>query len=53
MRLRAPAKLNLCLYLGRRREAPTVAGTSREGEGLHEIRSLFCPLTLADRVDTH
>ena len=39
MTLRAPAKLNLCLYLGRRR-----------GDGLHEIRSLFCPLTLADRI---
>jgi 4-diphosphocytidyl-2-C-methyl-D-erythritol kinase len=39
MILRAPAKLNLCLYLG----------PSREG-GLHEIRSLFCPLTLADRI---
>ena len=39
MTLRAPAKLNLCLYLGPRR-----------GEGLHEIRSLFCPLTLADRI---
>ena len=39
MILRAPAKLNLCLYLGPRRE-----------EGLHEIASLFCPLTLADRV---
>jgi 4-diphosphocytidyl-2-C-methyl-D-erythritol kinase len=38
--LRAPAKLNLCLYLGPRREA----------DGLHEIRSLFCPLTLADRI---
>jgi 4-diphosphocytidyl-2-C-methyl-D-erythritol kinase len=37
--LRAPAKLNLCLYLGRRRE-----------DGLHELRSLFCPLTLADRI---
>ena len=37
--LRAPAKLNLCLYLGPRR-----------AEGLHEIRSLFCPLTLADRI---
>lgn len=36
---RAPAKLNLCLYLGPRR-----------GDGLHEIRSLFCPLTLADRI---
>jgi 4-diphosphocytidyl-2-C-methyl-D-erythritol kinase len=37
--LRAPAKLNLCLYLGPAR-----------GDGRHEIRSLFCPLTLADRV---
>jgi len=39
MTLRAPAKLNLCLYLGPRR-----------GDGLHEIGSLFCPLTLADRI---
>ncbi len=39
MRLRAPAKLNLCLYVGARR-----------GDGLHEISSLFCPLTLADRI---
>jgi 4-diphosphocytidyl-2-C-methyl-D-erythritol kinase len=37
--LRAPAKLNLCLYLGPRRP-----------DGRHEIRSLFCPLTLADRI---
>jgi 4-diphosphocytidyl-2-C-methyl-D-erythritol kinase len=37
--LRAPAKLNLCLYLGPRR-----------ADGAHEIRSLFCPLTLADRL---
>jgi 4-diphosphocytidyl-2-C-methyl-D-erythritol kinase len=37
--LRAPAKLNLCLYLGRRRD-----------DGLHALRSLFCPLTLADRI---
>jgi 4-diphosphocytidyl-2-C-methyl-D-erythritol kinase len=37
--LRAPAKLNLCLYLGRTRD-----------DGLHELRSLFCPLTLADRI---
>jgi 4-diphosphocytidyl-2-C-methyl-D-erythritol kinase len=37
--LRAPAKLNLCLYVGPRR-----------ADGLHEIRSLFCPLTLADRI---
>jgi 4-diphosphocytidyl-2-C-methyl-D-erythritol kinase len=39
MKLRAPAKLNLCLYVGARR-----------ADGLHEIRSLFCPLTLADRI---
>jgi 4-diphosphocytidyl-2-C-methyl-D-erythritol kinase len=39
MTLRAPAKLNLCLYLGPRRD-----------DGLHEIRSIFCPLTLADRM---
>jgi 4-diphosphocytidyl-2-C-methyl-D-erythritol kinase len=38
--LRAPAKLNLCLYVGKRRE-----------DGLHELRSLFCPLLLADRLD--
>ncbi len=37
--LRAPAKLNLCLYLGGRR-----------GDGLHELRSLFCPLLLSDRI---
>lgn len=36
---RAPAKLNLCLYVGPCRD-----------DGLHEIRSLFCPLTLADRI---
>ena len=38
--LRAPAKLNLCLYLGGRRE-----------DGLHELRSLFCPLLLSDRIE--
>jgi 4-diphosphocytidyl-2-C-methyl-D-erythritol kinase len=37
--LRAPAKLNLCLYAGERRE-----------DGLHELRSLFCPLALADGI---
>ncbi|MQA73601.1 MAG: 4-(cytidine 5'-diphospho)-2-C-methyl-D-erythritol kinase [Solirubrobacterales bacterium] len=37
---RAPAKLNLCLYLGGRRE-----------DGLHELRSLFCPLLLSDRIE--
>jgi len=36
---RAPAKLNLCLYLGPVRE-----------DGLHELRSLFCPLALSDRI---
>jgi 4-diphosphocytidyl-2-C-methyl-D-erythritol kinase len=39
MILRAPAKLNLCLYVGRRRR-----------DGLHEICSLFVALTLADRL---
>jgi len=38
--LRAPAKLNLCLYLGDRRD-----------DGLHELRSLFCPLLLSDRLE--
>lgn len=37
MLVHAPAKLNLCLYLGRRRE-----------DGLHELCSLFEPLALAD-----
>jgi 4-diphosphocytidyl-2-C-methyl-D-erythritol kinase len=36
---RAPAKLNLCLYVGPRR-----------ADGLHEVRSLFQPITLADEV---
>ena len=40
MRLSAPAKLNLCLYLGPRRE-----------DGLHELCSLFEPLALADLID--
>jgi 4-diphosphocytidyl-2-C-methyl-D-erythritol kinase len=35
----APAKLNLCLYVGPRRE-----------DGLHEIRSLSEPLELADQL---
>lgn len=39
MIVRAPAKLNLCLYLGRPR-----------ADGLHELRSLFCPLVLSDRI---
>jgi 4-diphosphocytidyl-2-C-methyl-D-erythritol kinase len=37
--LLAPAKLNLCLYVGPRRD-----------DGLHEIRSLFEPLDLADEL---
>jgi 4-diphosphocytidyl-2-C-methyl-D-erythritol kinase len=39
MLLHAPAKLNLCLYLGRPRE-----------DGLHELCSLFEPLALADLI---
>jgi 4-diphosphocytidyl-2-C-methyl-D-erythritol kinase len=38
--LHAPAKLNLCLYLGPPRD-----------DGRHEIRSLFEPLSLADDID--
>jgi len=40
MLLRAPAKLNLCLYLG-----PT------RSDGLHELCSLFEPLALADLLE--
>ena len=40
MRIEAPAKLNLCLFLGPRRE-----------DGLHELCSLFEPLALADLID--
>ncbi len=40
MRIHAPAKLNLCLYLGARRD-----------DGLHELCSLFEPLALADRIE--
>jgi 4-diphosphocytidyl-2-C-methyl-D-erythritol kinase len=36
----APAKLNLCLYVGGVRS-----------DGLHEIASIFEPLRLADRID--
>jgi 4-diphosphocytidyl-2-C-methyl-D-erythritol kinase len=36
---RAPAKLNLCLYVGPRR-----------ADGLHELRSVFQPITLADEI---
>ncbi|HEY0390767.1 MAG TPA: hypothetical protein VGC63_03560 [Solirubrobacterales bacterium] len=39
MRISAPAKLNLCLHLGPRRD-----------DGLHELCSLFEPLALADRI---
>jgi 4-diphosphocytidyl-2-C-methyl-D-erythritol kinase len=39
MLLHAPAKLNLCLYLGRAR-----------ADGLHELCSLFEPLALADLI---
>jgi 4-diphosphocytidyl-2-C-methyl-D-erythritol kinase len=39
MLVHAPAKLNLCLYLGRARE-----------DGLHELCSLFEPLALADLI---
>ena len=38
--IHAPAKLNLCLYLGPRRD-----------DGLHELCSLFEPLALADRIE--
>jgi 4-diphosphocytidyl-2-C-methyl-D-erythritol kinase len=40
MPIHAPAKLNLCLYLGPRRE-----------DGLHELCSLFEPLALSDLID--
>ena len=40
MLVHAPAKLNLCLYLGPRRE-----------DGLHRLCSLFEPLALADLID--
>jgi 4-diphosphocytidyl-2-C-methyl-D-erythritol kinase len=40
MRIKAPAKLNLCLYLGGRR-----------ADGLHALCSLFEPLALADAIE--
>jgi 4-diphosphocytidyl-2-C-methyl-D-erythritol kinase len=40
MQIHAPAKLNLCLYLGPRRP-----------DGLHELCSLFEPLALADVIE--
>lgn len=39
LELKAPAKLNLCLYLGPRRK-----------DGLHELTSIFEPLTLHDTL---
>jgi 4-diphosphocytidyl-2-C-methyl-D-erythritol kinase len=40
MRIEAPAKINLCLFLGPRR-----------GDGLHALCSLFEPLALADAIE--
>jgi 4-diphosphocytidyl-2-C-methyl-D-erythritol kinase len=40
MLVHAPAKLNLCLYLGARRD-----------DGLHELCSLFEPLALSDLIE--
>jgi 4-diphosphocytidyl-2-C-methyl-D-erythritol kinase len=40
VQLHAPAKLNLCLYLGARRD-----------DGLHELCSLFEPLALGDPIE--
>jgi 4-diphosphocytidyl-2-C-methyl-D-erythritol kinase len=40
MEIRAPAKLNLCLFLGPCRQ-----------DGLHELCSLFEPLALADTIE--
>jgi 4-diphosphocytidyl-2-C-methyl-D-erythritol kinase len=40
MKIHAPAKLNLCLFLGPRRR-----------DGLHELCSLFEPLELADPIE--
>jgi len=40
MRVLAPAKINLCLFLGPARE-----------DGLHELCSLFEPLALADSIE--
>jgi 4-diphosphocytidyl-2-C-methyl-D-erythritol kinase len=40
MQIHAPAKLNLCLFLGHRR-----------GDGLHELCSLFEPLALSDSLE--
>jgi 4-diphosphocytidyl-2-C-methyl-D-erythritol kinase len=40
IRIQAPAKINLCLYLGPRR-----------ADGLHLLCSLFAPLTLCDTLE--
>lgn len=40
MQIHAPAKLNLCLYLGPRRD-----------DGLHDLCSLFEPLALGDPIE--
>ncbi len=40
MRIHAPAKLNLCLFLGQRR-----------ADGLHSLCSLFEPLALGDAIE--
>jgi 4-diphosphocytidyl-2-C-methyl-D-erythritol kinase len=40
MRIKAPAKLNLCLFLGPHRD-----------DGLHELCSLFEPLALSDAIE--
>jgi 4-diphosphocytidyl-2-C-methyl-D-erythritol kinase len=40
MRIHAPAKINLCLFLGPRRD-----------DGLHALCSLFEPLALVDAID--
>ncbi len=40
MRIHAPAKINLCLFLGPRRD-----------DGLHALCSLFEPLALADAIE--
>jgi 4-diphosphocytidyl-2-C-methyl-D-erythritol kinase len=42
MPIHAPAKLNLCLYLGPPRD-----------DGLHRLCSLFEPLALADLIEVH
>lgn len=48
MILEAPAKLNLCLYVGARRDGPPHAGLHA---GFHEICSIFLPIDLTDRIE--